>query len=261
MIMIHKRKLLILIVICLGTILLVVGCGSKKEEESEQAGKNVVASTSWTAAIAKAAGAEDVTILAPIELRHPPEYDFRPSDIDKVSKADFIVYAGYEPFMNNLLDSADVAEENLYAVRTENTPENLKEQAGKLAEEMDTVAAFEKWEEEFDHVMDQILAEGKEQNITEKKAVVQAHMVPMVELMGFTIIAEFAEDLSPEKTAELANLEPDIVIDNFHNAQGEAIAEIADVERVELRNFPKTEDQMIQELLQDNAEALGLKVE
>lgn len=37
----------------------------------------VVASSSWTGAIAEAAGADEVRVLAPFELKHPPEYDYR----------------------------------------------------------------------------------------------------------------------------------------------------------------------------------------
>ena len=47
----------------------------------------VVASTSWVALMVKAAGIDDVTILAPIELRHHPEYDYLPSDIALVTQA------------------------------------------------------------------------------------------------------------------------------------------------------------------------------
>ena len=56
----------------------------------------VVASTAWTAAFGYAAGAETIHVLAPYEMRHPPEYELKPSDIAVLSQADFVIYAGYE---------------------------------------------------------------------------------------------------------------------------------------------------------------------
>ena len=66
----------------------------------------IVASTSWVGAIAGAAGAKDVTVLAPIELRHPPEYDYKPEDIVRVLKADYVLWAGYEPFIKKMIQAA-----------------------------------------------------------------------------------------------------------------------------------------------------------
>ena len=37
--------------------------------------KKVVASTSWAAAFADIAGADEVESIAPVNLRHPPEYE------------------------------------------------------------------------------------------------------------------------------------------------------------------------------------------
>ena len=56
----------------------------------------VVASTSWTAAFARAAGATDIVTIAPMELRHPPEYEIKPSDLAAVAAARFLVHSGYE---------------------------------------------------------------------------------------------------------------------------------------------------------------------
>ncbi len=44
----------------------------------------VVATTPWTAAFALAAGVENVRVLAPYEMQHPPEYELRASDVVRV---------------------------------------------------------------------------------------------------------------------------------------------------------------------------------
>jgi zinc transport system substrate-binding protein/iron/zinc/copper transport system substrate-binding protein len=252
-----RRSGLSMFAVVISAILILAGCG-KSDDSQSQAEPAIVASTSWTALIAKAAGAGEVTVLAPAELRHPPEYDYRPADIDKVKQAQLIISAGYEPFMKKLLEAAGISGENHYQVVTENTPENLKKQARELAAKMGTTDAEQAWEAEFDNVVADLKAKAEAQQLSQKKAIVQKHMVPMARLFGFEIVAEIAEEPSPARTAELAALKPDLIIDNFHNPQGEAVAEVAGVPRVEFRNFPAPEHQQIQDLLMDNAKALGL---
>ena len=54
-----------------------------------------VASTTWTAAFADLAGVDEITVIAPATLRHPPEYELVPSDIVTIQNARFFVSAGY----------------------------------------------------------------------------------------------------------------------------------------------------------------------
>ncbi len=78
----------------------------------------IVASTSWVAAMARAAGAKRITVLAPIELRHPPEYDFRPGDIIAATQAQWIIWAGYEGFIKNLIAAAQINQEKVILATT-----------------------------------------------------------------------------------------------------------------------------------------------
>ena len=54
----------------------------------------VVATTTWTAAFCRAAGIDDVVVLTPSTLRHPPDYLLKPSDIPLIEEADIIVVVG-----------------------------------------------------------------------------------------------------------------------------------------------------------------------
>src|SRR5690606_7952499 len=96
-------------------------------------GPTVLASTSWTGAIAEAAGAAQVDILASFELRHPPERDFRPGDITRALAADVLLWAGYEGFMNQLIAAAEIPGDRVLQIRTENTPAHLVELTRWLA--------------------------------------------------------------------------------------------------------------------------------
>ena len=61
-----------------------------------------VASTTWTAAFADLAGVDEITVIAPATLRHPPEYELVPSDIVTIQNARFFVSAGEELGLDGL---------------------------------------------------------------------------------------------------------------------------------------------------------------
>ncbi len=213
----------------------------------------VVASTSWTGAIAKAAGADEVRVLAPLELKHPPEYDFRPGDLQRLVNADFLVWAGYEPFITRLQESAGLPPEQVVKVLTTNTPSNLVEQVTYLGEVFGTKKVAENWVKEFTSAVELMEKRAQESKLSEKRVVVQMHQEGFVRWLGFDVVGVFsAEELSPAKIIEFASLKPDLVIDNFHNPQGKGISEVAGVPRIEIRNFPGEADVDISVLFKEN---------
>lgn len=241
---------LLLLIAILGAVRITSGAGAKVV---------VVASTSWTGAIAEAAGADEVRVLAPLELRHPPEYDYRPADIAKLDEAAFLVHAGYEPFVKRLIEAAGLPAEKVAVVKTENEPANLKQQARVLAERLGTVAREREWESRFDAVVDEIRLRARQRGVERTRILVQQHQVPFVKWLGYEIIGVFsADELSPAKVMELARLQPDLVIDNYHNPQGRPIAEVAGCRRAELINFPSAKAPGLIELFRENAGRLGL---
>ena len=101
--------------------------GCKKAEQNKAAfssSKKVIASTSWTAAFAFLAGIDEVTVIAPASLRHPPEYEITASDIQRVLESDFFVYAGFERMMKTLGDSAGNTQ--MLKISCNNSVENVK---------------------------------------------------------------------------------------------------------------------------------------
>lgn len=248
----------LVIILVLG---LIVGCSKDKAINSIDNNDEVkiVASTSWVGAIVEAAGVQNVDILAPVELRHPPEYDFKPSDIQLIMEADWIVMAGYEPFMNKILEANNIDEAKIIKVSTVNTKDNLIEQTRLIAEKIGTEDKQSKWEQEFTKIFSSITEEAKGKNVESTKVLVQRHMEAFVRSLGFDVLAVFsADELSPAKIGELANLNPDLIIDNYHNPQGQAIAETCGAKIVELRNFPGPEHKGLTELFIDNAKKLGI---
>jgi zinc transport system substrate-binding protein/iron/zinc/copper transport system substrate-binding protein len=219
----------------------------------------VVASTSWTGAIARAAGADEVRILAPLELKHPPEYDYRPADIAKLKDAGAFVYAGYEPFAKKLLEASGFPQNKVFTVVTTNEPGILKQQAKILADKLGTQAGEAEWETRFNRITADILKQAGQKKISQIKVLVQQHQQPFAKWLGYNIVGVFgAEEMSPAKVMEYANLKPDLVIDNFHNPQGKPIVEVAKCKYVELINFPSVKAPTLIDLFKENAARLGL---
>jgi zinc transport system substrate-binding protein/iron/zinc/copper transport system substrate-binding protein len=244
--------------------LFVAGCG-KEEKQAVESTKSestvtVVASTSWEAMYAKAAGVKEVTILAPVEMKHPMEYDFKPSDIEKVNKADLVLYSEYEPFMGKIFESATIDQDKRLALMIENTPDNIKAQVAAIAEKLNTGVDLTVFNKEVDDLYQSIQEKASTLDASARKVVVQAYMVPVAKSLGLEVIGVFGpEEVTAAKVTELANAKPALVIDNFHMPAGAEIAKVANVSNIEFRNFPKSDDQTLLQLIKENAELVGLQ--
>lgn len=218
----------------------------------------VTASTSWVAALAEAAGADVGRVLAPIELRHPPEYDFRPGDIRYAIEADFLIWAGYEGFMRSLFEAAEIPDDRIVQVRTNNTPPVAKQVVRELAEVFGTLDRFARWERDLDALAEELLAAADERNTAGTRAVVQFHHMALAEWLGYEIVAELGMgELTPSRLREIVDLKPDIVIDNWHMPTGAPLRN--EIPYVTLINFPGHEGtRTLMDVLRYNAGLLGL---
>ena len=96
----------------------------------------IVASTSWTAAFADIAGADNVETIAPATLRHPPEYEVTVSDIQKITASDLFIYAGFERMMKTLGDSIDGTK--MMRIASNNSIATVTNETAKIAERLGT---------------------------------------------------------------------------------------------------------------------------
>ncbi|MDR1249511.1 MAG: metal ABC transporter substrate-binding protein [Treponema sp.] len=234
--------------------------GSGKKDSSAEAaagGKVILVSTSWVGAMATAAGADNVRILAPLDLRHPPEYELKPSDLAAASKADVIIYAGWEQFAQKLADTAGSAGIQTITVRTSNDPAEFREEAAKIARVLGTEAKFEEWWSAFlpfaEELREKVLAA-----YPDRRTVVNRMQTPYAAWMGFEIVGEFGPaEPSPAVILELARLRPVLVFDNYHGPSGQPVAEAAGAAYVEMLNFPGKDGTLsIKDVFRYNAELL-----
>lgn len=205
---------------------------------SAQSAPRVLVSTSWTAAIARAAGLTDIVVLAPIEMQHPPEYALQPSDLVSVYEADVVIYAGYEAFASRLIEAVDNEHAIVVQVVTQNAPTALDEAVRKVAEAVGTVPEYERWREAFQSDF-ATLRERLQPHAEGQRAFVHAMMRPQAEALGFEIVGGFGPGpVTPGDLAAVREQEPDLIIDNAHSPIGQGLAEASGARRVAFINFP-----------------------
>ncbi len=205
-------------------------------------GGRVVASTSWTAAIARAAGATDVVVIAPLDLKHPPEYELKPSDLEAVSGAALVVYSGYEKFAKRLAETSAGTGTEVLSLYTDNLPPIFKREARKVAEKLGTTAAYEAWETGFDARLEAMKARVADA-YPDRRAVVHKFLATYAQWLGFEVVGTFGPgELSPAALLDLVKAKPAVIVDNWHNVSGKGIAEsLSGASYVELINFPGRE--------------------
>ncbi len=222
-------------------------------------GMPVVASTSWVAAMARAAGAERVTVLAPMELKHPPEYDFRPGDVIAATQAQWVLWAGYEGFMKNLVSAAGIADDKVILITTNNAPSVVRESVRKLSQQLGTISRFAAWEKELDVLEGQLREGASIHDIAGRRAAVQFHHQALAKWFGYNVVAVFGPgELTMTQLRQIDALNPDIIIDNWHMAQGDPLKKDGRA-YVQFLNFPGAYGtESILDVIRYNADQIGI---
>ncbi|WP_433328383.1 metal ABC transporter solute-binding protein, Zn/Mn family [Spirillospora sp. CA-294931] len=223
------------------TALAVTGCGSSGDdaEAGSKDGPSVVAASTWEAAFARAAGATDVTVIVPAGVAHPPDYDPKPSDIAKVARADFVLYAPFEGFAGKLKEAAG-SKAKLIEVKLDNSPAMVKGEVNRLAAAFGTAPAARTWTSSFDtayaglkkQVGDAYAGGGRPAFVS------QAFVAWTADLLGAAPAGTYGpQPPTPSQVAGLAAKKPALILDNSAMAGADALASIK-AERVTIVNFP-----------------------
>ena len=225
-----------------------------------EAPPKVIATTTWTAAFVNAAGYEgDVHILAPSELRHPPEYELKPSDIAAVSEAETIVFAGYERMVGRIKEAVENTDARMLQITTDYSLQVLEKSISDVGKALGTEAAAEnkvtgmrKFYSDWKNEISGAGAAGAE-------VICHFFQKPLAKELGFRIIGVFGP--APLEASELNKLDgkrPDFIIDNWHNDVGKPLLEIMpDVPAAVFINFPGHSDtQTLTDVLHYNRKEL-----
>lgn len=200
----------------------------------------IVASTSWVGAFAKAAGATDITIIAPSSVQHPPDYDPKPSDLQAVADADYVLYAGFEGFAPRLQEAVGGSAERLLTVQTENSPAVIKAEVLRLSDLFGTRPHAEAFLTGFDAEYTRLSQDVRTALGAQTPIVVsQAFVVPWVGFAGLEPAGVYGPaPLTPEELATLTKAQPRFIFENVHMGGGQPIAEATTATVINLINFP-----------------------
>lgn len=237
------RKTILCFALMTGVIAAAAAAPAAEAETNGDA--RVVATTSWTAAFAYAAGVEDVRVLAPMELRHPPEYELRPSDIAAVSNAQVVLFAGYERMVEKLRDAVGGQDgPSLLQITTDYSMDTVSASVTKIADAMGTSAAAKRSIEAIERSYAEWRSEIAELGLLGTPVVVHMFQKPLLEELGAEIVGVFGPaPLEARQIAELSTAGAKLIVDNFHNDVGVPLREtMKDVPVAVFINFPGAED-------------------
>jgi len=224
------RKLFILFIFCFLT-----SCSNKPA-----ASNTVIATTSWTAAYALAAGATDVSVLAPYEMVHPSEYELRAGDIGRLSKTNLIIYAGYEVMMNQIKAGLNIPENKMVKISTSYNFTEIEESVMLIAKRLGTEQIAKKNLQEIK----QLLLEGRAavhiSGLDKQPVLVHFFQESFAKEMGITPSMIFGPaPPEPKQILEMAQTKAIMIMDNAHNPVGGSVKEVLKSGNYKLLlNFP-----------------------
>jgi zinc transport system substrate-binding protein len=227
----------------LATILMsVAGCGTDDISAAGTSGTTgtpkVIASTSWVGALAKAAGATDVTVIAPFTAQNPAGYEPGPADLAVVAGADYVLFAESDSFVAKITEAA-FGGGKLVPVETAHTPAKITAEVNRLGALFGTPDAATAWLFTFDAEYAKLSNTIKAKLPTPAPtAVAHVSMASWGDFAGLQITGTYGPQ--PATTAQvqaLAAKKPGFVLASVHAPSSNPAIPGAD--RVELANYPK----------------------
>lgn len=229
--------------------------GAADTSDPAAQGFTVVASTTWIGALAKAAGAENITVIAPADLQHQSDYDPKPSDLALLADADFVLLAGFEGFADRLTEAVG-SDAEVVTVEAMNTLDSIHAEVDKLAALFGTEDAAKAWAADFDEQVAELREQVQDARPTPTPTVVvNQFMQPWVAFAGVESVGVFGpEPVSAAQLAEFIAAEPDLIFDNAHVPSGTALDDLG-VPKVSIINFPPDSLELI-EVFEKNASSI-----
>lgn len=219
----------------------------------------IVASTSWTAAFADLAGLDSISVIAPANLRHPPEYEITVSDIKKIMESDIFIYAGFERMMQTLGDS--VGNTKMIKIDCDNSVETVLKNSQKIAEICGTQRERDKRVKRYLSFIEESSNILEKKNLKNAKIFVNKNQRFLAKEFGFDTTNLFGPGLVTASQIQTAkDGEFIFIIDNIHNSVGKPLAEVSPNSKYILwRNFPqKVEKDALLHVVQENFKNLEL---
>lgn len=200
----------------------------------------VVATNTWTAAFAAAAGAKDIVTLAPGDLRHPAEYELKPSDVARVKGARLVIYTGFEVMAKRLAEAAGGRKIKLLKIDADYSLATMRTSILAIAEVLGTQDQARANIADLESFVSSWKQELRDDGLYGAPIVVHVFQQPLMAELGFTIRGVFGP--APPEAAQIARLSAEkvvLIVDNWHNEVAAPLRETMPGARyASLINFP-----------------------
>lgn len=214
--------------------------GAAAPLSAQQQATRVVATNSWTAAFAAAAGATDITTIAPSSLRHPAEYELKPSDVAALRGAGLIVYTGFEVMAKKLSEAAGSQAIRTLQIGADYSLPTMRASILAIADVLGTVPRAKESVADLEEFMSSWKKELAGAGLSGAPVVAHVFQQPLLAELGFTVAGLFGP--GPLEAAQIARLSPSgarFIVDNWHNEAGGPLRETMKMARyASLINFP-----------------------
>jgi hypothetical protein len=220
----------------------------------------IVATTSWTAALATAAGASRVLTIAPSDLRHPAEYDLKPSDVAAINGADLIVSTGFEVMAKRLAEAAGSRKIRILQVDADYSLATLRRSILAIAAVTGTEPQARASISALEDFIASWKADLRAQGLAGSPVIVHLFQQPLAQELGFTVTGVFGPaPLEAAQISRLSALKASLVIDNWHNEVTDPLRETMRGARfASLINFPGPDGTVtLLDVLADNRKRLA----
>jgi zinc transport system substrate-binding protein len=222
-------------VICISAVALALGASPLVAQP-----RVVVATNTWTAALAAAAGAAHIVTLAPGDLRHPAEYELKPSDVARLRGADVIVYTGFETMAKKLASAAGDGSIKMLHIDADYSVATMRTSIMAIATVLGTEPKARESVAALERFITAWKAELQSKRLFGVPVVAHVFQVPLLKDLGFDIKGVFGP--GPLEAAQIAKLSPipaTFIVDNWHNEAAVPLRETMKAARyVSLINFP-----------------------
>ena len=238
----------------------------------------VVATTSVIGSVVKdlAGDRVDLYVIASPAIC-PAHHDIKPSDVYTFSKANLILYHGFEPWVKDLYKVSGSKAKLVKISGPWNTPDGIKSYYKKVASvlgdelEIDVSDRLNEVLTGIDSLAEKIESEAEKVGTSRVKVIAMKWVEEFVKWLGFEVVADFGppEKLSSadvEKLVETGKREKVmLVVSNLQSGVkfGESLASEIGASHIVLTNFPWTDPDLktLMDVLERNAERLMRGVE
>jgi zinc transport system substrate-binding protein len=213
----------------------VTGCTDDDKGPAPTAA-TVIASTTWVGALAKAAGADDVAVIAPANIPDPAGFAPTDEELAPAAKAEHVVYAETDGFAAALRGAAGKA--HLVPVKPAVTLPQIRAEVTRLGKEFGTEAAAARWlatfESQVSGMSDALRGMAP---IPAFKAVAAADVAQWAPFAGVEVVATYGPGpATGPKLAALVARKPKLLLASVHHPND--VPRIPGAIRVDLVNYP-----------------------